>query len=73
MSRTAVIHTLPECPWCHRAKALLEHFPHVEVQQVTGKHEDWKTVPYIILDGEPLGGFTELANYVRDGKLKQTT
>ncbi|MGA1718448.1 MAG: glutaredoxin domain-containing protein, partial [Aquiluna sp.] len=52
------------CPWCVRAKKLLELMG-VEYEEVSGKHPDWPTAPYIILDGNPIGGFTELANHAR--------
>lgn len=61
---TATIHTIPNCPWCLRAKKLLE-LTGVEYEEVSGKHPDWPTAPYIVIDGNPIGGFTELADYVR--------
>lgn len=58
------IHTLPMCPWCVRAKKLATKLGH-EYEEVLGKHEDWPTVPYILRDGEPVGGFTEYAALCR--------
>jgi glutaredoxin len=60
----ATIHTIQNCPWCVRAKKLLELMG-VEYEELSGKHPDWPTAPYIVIDGKPIGGFTELANHVR--------
>lgn len=56
----AIIYSLPECPWCRRAKALLEA-KGVDYKEVLQKHPDHPTVPYIIVDGKPIGGFADLA------------
>ena len=61
---TATIWTLPNCPYCVKAKRLLE-FRGINYEEKQGFHESWKTVPYIQLDGEPIGGFTELAQFIR--------
>jgi len=62
--KTAVIYTIPQCAWCHRAKKLLELMG-IEYEERLGKHPDHPTAPYIIIDGQPIGGFTELADSVR--------
>ena len=65
------IYTTPSCPFCVRAKRLLQArgIPYDEVDvaddpdlradlvQRTGR----RTVPQIFIDGEPIGGFEELA------------
>ena len=61
---TALIHTLPDCPWCVKAKKLLT-LKGIEYTEVNGKFDGWPTVPYIEVDGRVIGGFTELARYVR--------
>ena len=58
------IHTLPDCPWCVKAKKLATLLG-FEYEEVLGKSEEWPTVPYILRDGEPIGGFTEFAAYCR--------
>ena len=58
------IYTLPSCPWCVKAKKLLD-VSGIQYEEVQGFHESWKTVPYIQIDGEPIGGFTELAQFLR--------
>ena len=65
------IYTTPSCPFCVRAKRLLQArgIPYDEIDvaadpdlradlvQRTGR----RTVPQIFIDGEPIGGFEELA------------
>ena len=60
----ATIWTIPNCPFCIKAKKLLD-LKGIGYEEIEGFHEDWPTVPYIELDGEPIGGFTELTRYVR--------
>ena len=61
----ATVHTLPNCPWCVKAKKLLTH-KGIEFTECEGKVEEWPTVPYIVIDGQGIGGFTELARYLRN-------
>ena len=61
---SATINTLPNCPWCVKAKKLLA-LKGIKYTEVNGKVDKWKTVPYIEIDGNPVGGFTELAAYCR--------
>ena len=58
------INTLPNCPWCVKAKKLLD-LKGVEYEEIHGKFDGWLTVPYIEIDGRVIGGFTELARYLR--------
>ena len=61
---TATINTLPDCPWCVKAKKLLD-LQGISYTEVNGKVDNHPTVPYIVIDGEPIGGFTELAQFIR--------
>ena len=61
----ATIWTIEQCPYCIKAKKLLT-LKGIEYKEMLGFHPDWKTVPYIELDGQPIGGFTELARFVRN-------
>lgn len=61
---SATIYTSETCPWCVRAKKLLD-LHDISYQEVSGKSPNWKTVPYIEIDGEHVGGFVELASYCR--------
>lgn len=58
------IHTIENCPWCIKAKKLADLLQ-LEYEEVLGKHPDWPTAPYILGDGEPIGGFTEFAAFCR--------
>lgn len=61
---TTLINTLPDCPWCVKAKKLLDlkGIPYIELD---GKSDKWATVPYVEIDGQSIGGFTELAAWCR--------
>lgn len=60
----AKIWTIPNCPYCVKAKKLLD-FKGIEYKELPGPVDKWKSSPYIELDGQAIGGFTELARYVR--------
>lgn len=60
----ATVYAQPDCPWCDRAKRLLGTLNY-EYEVIMERHPDWPTVPYVIIDGNPVGGFTELARHVR--------
>ena len=75
------IYTTAWCGYCIRAKALLEQrglsFEEIRVdsdpdfrsklEELTG---GW-TVPQIVIDGEPIGGYTELWQLDRAGELQK--
>ncbi len=79
MSAQVVIYTTGYCPYCTRAKSLLERksvqFQEVDVSdrpdlrtwiaQRTGQ----RTVPQVFVNGEPLGGFTDIDALERRGLL----
>ena len=60
----AKIWTMERCPFCVKAKKLLD-FQGIDYEEIQGFHPSWKSVPYIQIDGEPVGGFTELAQFLR--------
>ena len=60
----AQIYTLENCPWCVKAKKLMDNAG-IQYEELLGKHPEWKTVPYIIIEGQGIGGFTELAGFLR--------
>ena len=62
----AQIWTIENCPYCVKAKKLL-NLKEVQYEERSGFHPDWKTVPYIEIDGQVVGGFTELARFLRKG------
>jgi glutaredoxin 3 len=71
------------CGYCVRAKALLEslgfHYEEIQMDEEPGFREKLLTltggftVPQIVVDGRPIGGYTELAALARDGKLAPAT
>jgi len=73
------VYTTPFCPYCVRAKRLLEKkgVPFTDIG-VMGKPDLRRemearsggyTVPQIFIDGEPIGGSDELAAFERAGEL----
>jgi glutaredoxin 3 len=75
------MYTTRWCGYCVRAKTLLDSkkFPYEEIlmdddpnfrqtlQDLTG---GW-TVPQILIDGTPIGGYTELWRLDKDGRLDE--
>ena len=75
------MYTTAWCGYCERAKALLERkgLPYEEIRvdeqpdfrsklhEMTG---GW-TVPQIVIDGNPIGGYTELVRLDRAGELEK--
>jgi glutaredoxin-related protein len=59
-----IIYSSKTCPWCQRAKMLLDRLG-ANYEEIFQKHDDWPTYPAIIKDGTLIGGFTELARSVR--------
>jgi glutaredoxin 3 len=80
MSRVE-IYTTHWCGYCARAKALLDA-RHVAYEEITldgdpsfrAKLLDltggW-TVPQVLVDGRPIGGYTELVRLDREGRLER--
>ena len=75
------IYTTRWCGYCVRAKALLEgkQIPYEEIavdgdaafrQRLSELTGGW-TVPQIVIDGEPIGGYTELWRLDRTGALDE--
>lgn len=74
-----VIFRTKYCGYCVLAKRFLDHkgLPFKEVD-ITGDHEqrEWltevtgmRTVPQIFINGQPVGGYTELVKLDKSGKL----
>jgi len=62
--KNVIIYTLPNCSWCIKAKKLLKVLG-VSYTELNEKFDGYPTVPYIVVDGKPIGGFTEFAAYCR--------
>lgn len=74
------IYTKFLCPYCHRAKRLLESkevvFEEIDITMNGGKREEMMqrangrhTVPQIFIDGFHIGGSDDLAKLDREGRL----
>jgi glutaredoxin 3 len=81
MSRV-VLYTTRRCGYCVRAKTLLEAkgIPYQEInlddqphfrQRLLDLTGNW-TVPQIVIDGRPIGGYTELWRLDKTGELDPT-
>jgi glutaredoxin 3 len=75
------MYTTRWCGYCVRAKALLQgrgiEYEEIQLdgdpdfrQKLFDRTGGW-TVPQILIDGEPIGGYTELWRLDRDGELEQ--
>jgi glutaredoxin 3 len=74
------VYTTASCPYCVRAKRLLQArgigYEEIDVggdpelrAEVMTKSGGRRTVPQIFIDGEPIGGFDELAALDAAGEL----
>ena len=73
------VYTTDNCPFCTRAKQLLDtrgvQYEEINLERdPRGRQElvnktGMMTFPQVLIDGEPLGGFQELAQADRDGRL----
>ena len=74
------VYTTMFCPYCARAKSLLERkgvdYVNIDVIEDTSKRDEMvkraggrQTVPQIFIDGEHIGGFDDMAALDRAGKL----
>ena len=75
------IYTTPSCPYCVRAKMLLNNkgvsFEEVsmydvsseERQQLAQKTNNYRTVPQIFINDQFIGGFDQLYALEKEGKL----
>ncbi len=76
---TVKVYTKKVCPYCVRAKALLDR-KGVAYEEIDAEHDDalraWlveatgqRTVPQIFVDGRSLGGFSDVDALDRQGLL----
>jgi glutaredoxin 3 len=74
------IYTTMLCPYCHRAKSLLDRkgvrYKEIDVSYdpegrrvMTARAEGRTTVPQIFIDGQSIGGSDELVALEEEGKL----
>ena len=81
MSRVTVYSTA-HCTFCTRAKMMLEKWnidydevridgDSAAMKQFVEATNGARTVPQIVIDGRPIGGFTELTELHMDGELDE--
>ncbi|KAI9495656.1 thioredoxin-like protein, partial [Zychaea mexicana] len=74
------------CPYSRKAKAILNEYPlkvpyyvvevdlradAVEVKRVLGENTGRDTFPNVFVNGQSIGGATELGRFDRSGRLKE--
>lgn len=75
-----VIYTTPFCPYCMRAKSLLDRkgvtYEEIDLYAQPGRRSEMiersegrTTVPQIFIDGKPYGGSDDIHALDRDGRL----
>jgi len=79
MSARVTVYTGPFCGYCNAAKRLLDSKKIAyDAIDLGGQPEErarlvqetgWRTVPIILVDGELIGGYTELTRAMRSGQL----
>ncbi len=79
------IYTLPVCPYCNKAKKLLQSLKlEYNEHDISGDEEKMRaelqkkfnlpqlaTVPQIVVNGKYVGGYTDLENMYKSGKLDE--
>ena len=79
MSASVLLYLTEWCPFCQRAKALLKkknvNFTEIDVDDRPDLRS-WlvsasgqRTVPQVFINGQPVGGYTDLEKIDRQGKL----
>ena len=68
------IYSIPNCPYCSKAKMLSEQKGHETIYKMMGKDfqaqdvmklfPGARTFPQIVVDGEKIGGYTELEKMI---------
>ncbi len=80
MKKDIKIYTTSYCGYCTQAKALLkrEDLPFEEInldndpelrQKLSAENGGYRTVPMIFINGKFVGGYSELLQWQREGKL----
>ena len=74
-----IVYSKEPCPYCNMAKELLASrhvsFEEIRIDLDDSKREEMmrisnkRTVPQIFIDGQPIGGYDDLAALARSGKL----
>lgn len=77
--KKVTIYSTPACPYCMRAKALLNSLnvnyedidlaSNVELREQLSEKYQWRTVPMILIGDEFVGGYDDLAKLHARGEL----
>lgn len=75
------IYTTPTCPWCHRAKTVLEQrgieYSEIDVTRDRALQEEMiertgrQTVPQIFFGDEHIGGFDDLVSHLAEQREEE--
>jgi alkyl hydroperoxide reductase subunit F len=73
-----ILYSKKQCPYCDKAKALLKlkntSFEEVIIgedimrEDFTATFPEVRTVPFVLIDGEKIGGYDQLAEYFDSGR-----
>lgn len=79
---SVVVYSKPNCPYCVRAKHLLQNYSIPFTEKVVGvdvtREElleaapNARTVPQIIINGEVIGGYEQLSSYIEETNFNGT-
>lgn len=77
-----IVYSKPNCPYCVRAKALLDSYSVSYTEKVVGVDvtreqlleaaPNARTVPQIIINGEAIGGYEQLSSYIENTNFNGT-
>lgn len=79
---SVVVYSKPNCPYCVRAKHLLQNYSIPFTEKVVGADvtreelleaaPNARTVPQIIINGEVIGGYEQLSKYIEETNFNGT-
>lgn len=79
---SVIVYSKPNCPYCVRAKHLLQNYGIPFVEKVVGvdttREElleaapNARTVPQIIINDEVIGGYEQLSKYIEETNFNGT-
>lgn len=77
-----IVYSKPNCPYCVRAKTLLDSYSVSYTEKVVGVDvtreqlleaaPNARTVPQIIINGEAIGGYEQLSSYIENTNFNGT-
>lgn len=80
--KSVIVYSKPNCPYCVRAKTLLDSYSILYTEKVIGvdttREEllevapNARTVPQIIINNDVIGGYEQLSKYIEDTNFNGT-